>query len=111
MNPLANLTPRERAAYIYKAASLVAQLLPFTEALEADTFTPEERARFRELAGSGRVFALAESLRPLCSSEAHTIHRARAAGVALAVVSTRTGRYAIKTFPRVRPIRARRRNP
>ena len=109
MHPLANLTPRDRAAFIYKAATLVAQLLPFTEAIESDAFTPDERDRFRELAGKAGGFALAELLRPLCSNEAHALNRARAAGIALALVNTRTGRIEFRTFPRVRPARTDRR--
>jgi hypothetical protein len=105
VNPLTNLTPRDRAAFIYKAATLVAQLLPFTEAIESDAFTSDERDRFRELASKAGVFALAESLRPLCSNEAHALNRARAAGIALAVINTRTGGTTTMTFPNVRSIR------
>ena len=100
-----DLSPRARVALIYRAATLVAELLRYAEALESDLFTPEERDRFRELSGNGRVFALTEALRPLCSAEAHELNRARVAGVPLALINTRTGHTKTKIFAQVRPIR------
>ena len=110
MNPPTYLTPQQRRALLYKAATLVAQLEPLAQALATESFTPVEREGFRDLAGKGRVFALAEELRPLCSAEAHVLHRARAAGVALTVINTRTGRTTTKTFLQVRPAQTNRRN-
>jgi hypothetical protein len=109
VSPPPNFTPRERVALICRAATLLSELLPFAKLIESDAFTLDERDRFRELAGNGRVFALAEALRPLCSAEAHALHRARTAGIALTVIDTRSGYSTTKTFPRLRYGRTARR--
>lgn len=103
MNPRTALVPRERAALLYRAATLVVQLLPLAKALESDAFASAERARFRELAGQSSVYELMDALRPLCSDDAHAINRANHTTITLAVVDARTGNIVLKSYPRAQP--------
>jgi hypothetical protein len=52
----------------------VKALIPLAELIESDTFTPEQRARTRELAGGDGVFKVANMLFRLCGERARNMH-------------------------------------
>ena len=67
-------TPQLRDALIESLAGSVKGMIPLAQAISSDDFTPEERARLRELAGGNGVFNLANLLYRLCGERARKMH-------------------------------------
>lgn len=63
-----------RQLFIESAAKQVKALLPLVQAIESDTFTPEERTLLRELSGGDGVFKLANILTRLCGERSRAMH-------------------------------------
>lgn len=61
-------------ALIESLAGLVEAMIPLAREISSDRFTPEERARVRELAGRDGVFTLANLLYRMCGERSRSMH-------------------------------------
>lgn len=66
--------PHERDVIIESLAGSVKALIPLARAVSSDSFSAEERALVRELAGGDGVFILANLLYRLCGERARKMH-------------------------------------
>ncbi len=74
LRPASRQAPGTHDALIESLAGSVKAMIPLARAISSDDFTPDERARLRELAGSDGVFTLANLLYRLCGERARKIH-------------------------------------